>query len=86
MSSSRSSRAPEENGDEDDSDFDSEEEDEETREKLWKIGSPLAEAAIKGVKTGGKVEVTINVLGDLSVTITAREVGGKGGVRGTIAA
>ncbi|KAJ6783514.1 hypothetical protein PWT90_02045 [Aphanocladium album] len=77
----------EQNGDdEDDSDFDSEEEDEETREKLWKIGSPLAEAAIKGVKAGGKVEVMINVLGDLSVTITAREVGGKGGVRGTLAA
>ncbi|OAR05670.1 hypothetical protein LLEC1_05782 [Akanthomyces lecanii] len=76
---------PEQNGDEDDeSDFDSEEEDEETREKLWKIGSPLAEAAVKGVK--GKVEVTINVLGDLSVTVTAREVGGKGGVRGTITA
>lgn len=77
---------PEQNGDDDDSDFDSEEEDEETREKLWKIGSPLAEAAVKGVKAGGKVEVTINVLGDLSVTITAREVGGKGGVRGTITA
>ncbi|TQV93270.1 hypothetical protein V2A60_010296 [Cordyceps javanica] len=80
---------PEQNGDEDDSDFDSDDEDdedEEQREKLWKIGSPLAEAAIKGVKAGGKVEVTINVLGDLSVTITAREVGGKGGVRGTLAA
>ncbi|OAA75261.1 heat shock 70 kd protein cognate 1 [Akanthomyces lecanii RCEF 1005] len=79
---------PEQNGDDDDSDFDSEEEDEETREKLWKIGSPLAEAAVKGVKAGAasKVEVTINVLGDLSVTITAREVGGKGGVRGTITA
>ncbi|OAA55634.1 Heat shock protein Hsp70 [Cordyceps fumosorosea ARSEF 2679] len=79
---------PEQNGDndEDDSDFDSDEEDEEKREKLWKIGSPLAEAAIKGVKAGAKVEVTINVLGDLSVTITIREVGGKGGVRGTLAA
>ena len=75
---------PEQNGD--DSDFDSEDEDEETREKLWKIGSPLAEAAVKGVQAGGKVEVTINVLGDLSVTITAREVGGKGGVRGTLTA
>ncbi|KAM0356011.1 hypothetical protein ACHAPU_000404 [Fusarium lateritium] len=71
--------------DEDDSDSDdSEDEDEETREKIWKIGSPLAEAAIKGVKAGGKVEVTINVLADLSVTVTTREVGGKGGVRGSI--
>ncbi|KAF4965317.1 hypothetical protein FSARC_6863 [Fusarium sarcochroum] len=77
----------EENGDkdEDDSDFDdSDDEEEETREKVWKIGNPLAEAAIKGVKAGGKVEVTINVLADLGVTVTTREVGGKGGVRGNI--
>lgn len=73
--------------DDDDSDFDSDdEEDEEKREKLWKIGSPLAEAAVKGVKAGGKVEVTINVLGDLSVTVAIREVGGKGGVRGALSA
>jgi molecular chaperone DnaK (HSP70) len=80
-------KAKEENGDkdEDDSDFDdSDEEEEETREKIWKIGSTLAEAAVKGVKAGGKVEVTINVLADLGVTVTTREVGGKGGVRGNI--
>ncbi|KAH9889188.1 HSP70-domain-containing protein [Xylariomycetidae sp. FL2044] len=85
---------PKENGakdedaeDEDDSDFDdSDEEPEELREKVWKIGSPLAEAAIKNVKKGGKVEVTINVAGDLGVTITTREVGGKGGVRGNLKA
>ncbi|KID89438.1 heat shock 70 kd protein cognate 1 [Metarhizium guizhouense ARSEF 977] len=70
-----------------DSDFDSEEEEEEEkREKIWKLGKQLAEAAIKGVKKGGKVEVTINVLADLGVTVTAREVGGKGGVRGNLAA
>ncbi|KAI1206697.1 HSP70-domain-containing protein [Annulohypoxylon truncatum] len=85
---------PKENGkkedddeDEDDSDFDdSDEEEEEHREKVWKIGSTLAEAAIRDVKKGGKVEVTINVAGDLAVTITTREVGGKGGVRGTLPA
>ncbi|KAK7402849.1 Hsp70 protein that interacts with Zuo1p [Neonectria punicea] len=66
-----------------DSDFDSDDE-EETREKVWKVGNLLAEAAIKGVKAGGQVEVTINVMADLSVTVTAREVGGKGGVRGTL--
>ncbi|KAL7808042.1 actin-like ATPase domain-containing protein [Trichoderma aethiopicum] len=71
--------------DEDDSDFE-EEEEEEKREKIWKIGSPLAEAAVRGVSKGGKVEVTINVSGDLSVTVTAREVGGKGGVRGNLQA
>ncbi|CAG9995866.1 unnamed protein product [Clonostachys byssicola] len=72
--------------DEDDSDFDSDEEEEETREKIWKIGSALAEAAIRGVKAGSKVEVTINVAADLSVIVTAREVGGKGGVRGNLKA
>lgn len=73
--------------DEDDSDFDSDEdEEEEHREKIWKTGKQLAEAAIKDVKANGKVEVTVNVLGDLSVTVTAREVGGKGGIRGTLTA
>lgn len=66
-----------------DSDIESDEE-EEVREKVWKVGKVLAEAAIKGVKKGGKVEVTANVGGDLGVQFTAREVGGKGGVRGTI--
>ncbi|KAI4868069.1 HSP70-domain-containing protein [Hypoxylon rubiginosum] len=83
---------PKENGkdsdeDSDDSDFDdSDEEEEEHREKVWKIGTTLAEAAVRDVKKGGKVEVTINVAGDLAVTITTREVGGKGGVRGTLKA
>ncbi|KAI3326978.1 putative ribosome-associated complex subunit SSZ1 [Xylariaceae sp. AK1471] len=79
---------PKENGtkDEEDSDFDSEEEEEEHREKVWKVGSTLAEAALKNVKKGSKVEVTITVANDLSVIITTREVGGKGGVRGTLKA
>lgn len=73
--------------DDDDSDFDSdEEEEEENREKEWKLGSTLAEGAVRGVKKGAKVEVTINVLADLSVTVAMREVGAKGGVRGTIPA
>ncbi|OHF03458.1 hsp70-like protein [Colletotrichum orchidophilum] len=77
---------PETNGDdEDDSDF-SDEEEEDIREKVWKVGPTLAEAAVRGVGKGSKVEVTINVAADLGVTITAREVGGKGGVRGTISA
>lgn len=76
--------AEEKGSDDDDSDFDSDEEEEEKREKVWKIGNLLGEAAIKGVKAGGKVEVTINVQADLGVTVTAREVGGKGGVRGAL--
>lgn len=70
--------------DEDDSDFDSDEEEEEEediREIVWKATKPIAEVAIKGVKAGGKIEVTININSDLGAQITAREVGGKGGVR-----
>ena len=70
--------------DDSDDDSDEEEEEEEVREKVWKVGSVLAEAAIKEVKKGGKVEVTVNVSADLAVQITAREVGGKGGVRGNV--
>ncbi|KAK8201956.1 Hsp70 protein that interacts with Zuo1p [Zalaria obscura] len=79
---------PQTNGDaeddEDEDDFSDEEED--LREKVWKTGSVLAEAAVKDVKKGGKVEVQVNVGADLAVQITAREVGGKGGVRGNLAA
>ncbi|KAL2262256.1 hypothetical protein VTK26DRAFT_2006 [Humicola hyalothermophila] len=80
--------ADDDEADDDDSDFsdEEEEEEEEKREKVWKIGSTLAEAAIRGVKKGGKVEVTITVNADLSVILTTREVGGKGGVRGTLSA
>ncbi len=69
----------------DDSDLDdSDEEEEERREKVWKVGKVLAETAVRGVKKGGKVEVTVNVGESLGVQITAREVGGKGGVRGNL--
>ena len=65
-----------------DSDEDEDEEEEEVREKVWKVGAVLAEAAVKGVRKGGKVEVTVKVEADLGVQIEAREAGGKGGVRG----
>lgn len=69
----------------DDSDDDEErEEAEETRDKVWRVGRVLAEAAIRSVSKGSKVEVTVNVSGDLGVQITARESGGKGGVRGVL--
>ncbi|CRG85695.1 Heat shock protein 70 homolog C57A7,12 [Talaromyces islandicus] len=69
--------------DEDDSDFDSDEDEEEEdiRETVWKATKPIAEVAVKGVKAGAKIEVTININSDLGAQITAREVGGKGGVR-----
>lgn len=72
--------------DDDDDDEDEDDEPEEIRSKVWKASKSLAEVAIKGVKKGGKVECQINVAADLSVTVVAREVGGKGGVRGVIEA
>jgi molecular chaperone DnaK (HSP70) len=69
--------------DEDDED-ESDDEDEEVREKKWTVGSTIAEAAIRGVKKGAKVEVQVNVGPDLAVTLVCREVGAKGGVRGVV--
>ena len=70
----------------DDSDVDSDEDEEDVviREKTWTVGPVLAEAAVKEVKKAGKVEVTVNIGADLGIQITAREVGGKGGVRGNL--
>lgn len=70
--------------DDEDSDVDSEEEDEEVREKLWRVGTVLAEVALRNVKHGAKIEVTANVATDLSIQFTAREVGRQGGVRGEV--
>ena len=72
------------NDDDKDSDDDEDDEEEDVREKLWKPKKTLAEAVVKGVKKGGKVEITVHVDADLSVSVTAREKGGKGGVRGQI--
>ena len=73
-------------GDDSEDDDDSDDEPEEVRRKVWRPGNVLAEAGVKGVKKGAKVEVQVNVAADLSVTLQAREVGGKGGVRGVVAA
>ncbi|KAL8998825.1 MAG: hypothetical protein Q9169_002163 [Polycauliona sp. 2 TL-2023] len=65
----------------------SEDEPEDVREKIWTVGNVLAETAIKGVKKGGKVEISVTVNADLTILVTAREVGGKAGngVRGQLA-
>ncbi|ORY09187.1 chaperone protein dnaK [Clohesyomyces aquaticus] len=71
----------------DDSDDDSDDEsddEEELREKTWKVGKVLSEAALRGLKKGAKVEVQINIGADLNVNCIFREVGGKGGVRGLL--
>lgn len=70
--------------DDSEDDDDSDDEPEEIRSKVWKAGKMLAEAGIRGVKKGGKVEVQVNVGVDMGVTVVCREVGGKGGVRGAI--
>ncbi|PGH29144.1 hypothetical protein GX50_08105 [[Emmonsia] crescens] len=70
--------------DDEDSDFDSDDDEEEVREMAWKVSKPIAEFAVKGVKANGKVEVMVGVSEQLAVQITAREVGGKGGVRGMV--
>jgi molecular chaperone DnaK (HSP70) len=81
------SKAPPREKTSDDSDDDSdEEEDKDVREKVWKVGTVLAEAAVKNVSKGAKVEIMVNVDKDLGVTVTCREVGGKGGVRGNVGA
>jgi molecular chaperone DnaK (HSP70) len=76
-------KEPSSDSEDDDS---SEEEEEELREKTWKVGKILSEAALKGIKKGGKVEVQVNIAADLSVNAIFREVGGKGGVRGLLQA
>ena len=76
-------KEPSSDDDEDDSDEESEEE-EEIREKEWKAGSILSEAALRGLKKDSKVEVQINIAQDLTVNAIFREVGGKGGVRGIL--
>jgi len=66
-------------------DEDEDDEPEETREKVWKPkAQPLAELMFKGLKKNSKVEVMVNVDAELSLSVTARVVGGKGGIRGEI--
>ena len=79
----KSKQADKDDGSEHDSDDESDE-DEELREKTWKVGKVLSEAAIRGIKKGGKVEVQINIGADMSVNAIFREIGGKGGVRGIV--
>tara|TARA_R110002003_G_scaffold73_13_gene6921 strand:- start:13405 stop:14820 length:1416 start_codon:yes stop_codon:yes gene_type:complete len=68
----------------DDSDDDESDDESELREKTWKVGKSLSEAAIRGIKKGGKVEIQINIAADLSINAIYRELGGKGGIRGIV--
>lgn len=66
---------------------DSEEEEEEeadVRNRVFKVEKVVAEAAVKGVPKGSRVEVTLNVGSDLGLSVAARVVGGQQGARGTV--
>ena len=69
---------------EDDVDSDEEEEEDEIRERMWKAKKTLAELVVRDLKKGGKIEVSINVGADMALSVSARQAGGKGGVRGSI--
>ncbi|KIX95220.1 uncharacterized protein Z520_09136 [Fonsecaea multimorphosa CBS 102226] len=72
--------------DEDDDDEDDDDEPEEIREKVWRPKRPLGEFVFRGLKKGSKIEVMVNVDAEMAVSIAAREIGGKGGIRGEIKA
>lgn len=72
--------------DDDDSEDDSDDEPQEIREKVWEPKQALAEFVFRGLKKNSKLEVTVNVDAELALNISARQVGGKGGVRGEIKA
>ena len=69
----------------DDDDDDEDDSPQEIRSKAWTVNpNALAEMALRGIKKGGKVEVTVNITGEMGVSMTAREVGAQGGVRGSL--
>ncbi|CUS08818.1 unnamed protein product [Tuber aestivum] len=76
------------NGEKDEDDSEDEEDEaggeEEERNRVLKVHKVIAEAAVKGVKKGGKVEVTINVGSDLGLNVAARVIGTQIGVRGEV--
>ncbi|KAF2839077.1 putative ribosome-associated complex subunit SSZ1 [Patellaria atrata CBS 101060] len=69
---------------EEESESEESEEEEEHRELVWRPTKTIAEAAVRGVKKGGRVEVQVNVGAGLECSLLVREVGGKGGVRGEV--
>ena len=88
----RKEDAPKVNGkgkgsDEDgENDDDSEEDPEEFRTKIFRPGKVIAEAGFQGVQKGARVEMQVNVGADCSITIVSRQLGGKGGIRGSVEA
>lgn len=75
-----------EDEDDDDSEDDEDDEPEEVRSKVLKVDTLLAEALLKDVKKGQRVEVTVNVSADMALNVAARIVGTQQGVRGQVKA
>jgi len=71
-------------GEDNDSDLGLSDDEEEIKSKHMKIDTLLAEALLKGVGKGRKIEVTVNAAVDGSVAIAARVSGTQQGVRGTL--
>lgn len=70
---------------EDSWDEDEDDEPEEVRSKIIKPTKKLAEIAVKGITTGSKIEVMINITRDLKLQIAARELKSGGvAVRGEL--
>ncbi|KAH0607399.1 uncharacterized protein H6S33_002433 [Morchella sextelata] len=70
--------------DEEDDSEEEEEEEEDIKNRVFKVDRVIAEAGIKDVKKGAKIEVTVNVADDLSLNLAARVVGGQQTVRGSV--
>ncbi|KAI5779058.1 Hsp70 protein-domain-containing protein [Geopyxis carbonaria] len=75
-----------EDAEDDDSEEEEDEEEEEIKSKEMKVEKVLAEALLKDVKAGQKIEVTINAGLDFSLNLAARIVGTQTGVRGIVKA
>ena len=71
-------------GEDEDEDDDDDEDEDEIRRKIWKVGTILAEAAVRDLPKNSTVEVMVSVNADLSLVFTARQPSTKGGVRGVL--
>lgn len=80
----RKTRVVLEKGSDSDEDSEAEDEEEEVKTKHQKVDRLLAEALLKGVEKGQKIEVTVNATVDGNLAVAARIVGTQNGVRGIV--
>lgn len=72
--------------DDEDDDEEEEEEEEEIKTKHMKVEKLLAEALLKDVKKGQKIEVTVQASVDTPLNVAVRIVGTQQGIRGVVSA